>query len=46
LFVWLNVSSMKTGTRRIIRVDELLSVVRRLSHTDKQQMFAQVPPDG
>ena len=46
LFVWLNVSSMKTGTRRIIRVDELLSVVRRLNHTDKQQMFAQVLPDG
>ena len=46
LFVWLNVSSIQTGTRsrRIIRLDELLSV--RLSRTDKQQMFAQVPPDG
>ena len=46
LFVWLNVSSMQTGTRRIIRLDELLSVVLRLSRTDKQQMFFQVPPDG
>ena len=29
LFVWLFVCSIKTGTRRIIRMDELLSVVRR-----------------
>ena len=28
LFVWLFVSSVKTGTRRIIRPDELSSVVR------------------
>ena len=28
LFVWLFVSSVKTGTRRIIRLDELSSVVR------------------
>ena len=28
LFVWLFISSIKTGTRRIIRVDELSSVVR------------------
>ena len=29
LFVWLFVSSIKTGTRRIIRLDKLFSVVRR-----------------
>ena len=29
LFVWLFVSSVKTGTRRIIRLDKLFSVVRR-----------------
>ena len=29
LFVWLCVSSIKTGTRHIIRLDELFSVVRR-----------------
>ena len=28
LFVWLCVSSIKTGTRRIMRQDELSSVVR------------------
>ena len=28
LFVWLFVSSVKTGTRRIIRLDELSPVVR------------------
>ena len=28
LFVWLFVSSVKTGTRRIIRLDKLSSVVR------------------
>ena len=33
LFVWLFVSSVKTGKRRIIRPDELSSVVRRLSRT-------------
>ena len=33
LFVWLFVSSVKTGTRRIIRPDELSSVVRRSSRT-------------
>ena len=40
LFVWKNlgkhllfVSSVKTGTRRIIRPDELSSVVRRSSRT-------------
>ena len=32
-FVWLFVSSVKTGTRRIIRPDELSSVVRRSSCT-------------
>ena len=31
LFVWLFVSSVKTGTRRIIRLQELSSVVRRSS---------------
>ena len=31
LFLWLFVSSVKTGTRRIIRSDELSSVVRRSS---------------
>ena len=31
LCVWLFVSSVKTGTRRIIRLDELSSVVRRSS---------------
>ena len=31
LCVWLFVSSIKTGTRRIIRLDELSSVVRPLS---------------
>ena len=31
LFVWLFVSIVKTGTRRIIRLQELPSVVRRLS---------------
>ena len=30
-FVWLFVSSVKTSTRRIIRPDELSSVVRRSS---------------
>jgi len=29
LFLWLFVSSVKTGTTRIIRLDELSSVVRR-----------------
>ena len=29
LFVWLFVSGIKTGTRRIIRLDELFSVVHR-----------------
>ena len=33
LFVWLFVSSIKTGTRRIIRLDELFSVVRRSRRT-------------
>ena len=33
LFVWLFVSSVKTGTRRIIRPDELSSVVPRSSRT-------------
>ena len=33
LFVWLFVSSPKTGKRRIIRIDELSSVVRRSSRT-------------
>ena len=33
LFVWLFVSSVKTGRRRIIRLDELSSVVRRSSRT-------------
>ena len=31
LLAWLFVSSVKTGTRRIIRPDELSSVVRRSS---------------
>ena len=31
LIVWVFVSSVKMGTRRIIRPDELSSVVRRLS---------------
>ena len=29
LFVWLYVSGIKTGTRRIIRLDKLFSVARR-----------------
>ena len=33
LFVWLFVSSVKTGRRRIIRLDELSSVVCRSSRT-------------
>ena len=33
LFVWLFVSSIKTGTRRIIRLDKLFSVVRRSRRT-------------
>ena len=33
LFVWLFVSSVKTGTRRIIRLDELSSVLHCLSCT-------------
>ena len=33
LFVWLCVSSIKTGTRRIIPLDGLPSVVRRLRRT-------------
>ena len=33
LFVWLFVSSIKTGTRQIIRLDELFSVVRRSRRT-------------
>ena len=33
LFVWLFVSSLKTGTGRNIHLDELYSVVRRLSRT-------------
>ena len=33
LFVWLFVSSVKTGTRRIVCPDELSSVLRRSSRT-------------
>ena len=33
LFVWLFVSSVKTATRRIIRLEELSCVVRRSSRT-------------
>ena len=33
LFVWLFVSSIKTGTRQIIRLEELFSVVRRSRRT-------------
>ena len=39
LFVWLFVSSVKTGTRRIIRPDELSFVVRlerRINHKEKK----------
>ena len=35
LFVWLCVSSMKTGTRRIMRLDELSSIVRLERRTTK-----------
>ena len=40
LFVWLLVSSVKTGTRRIIRPDELSSVVRRSSRSNKYVILA------
>ena len=36
LFVWLFVSSIKTGTRRIIHPDELPSVVRRSRRTEEE----------
>ena len=37
LFVWLFVSNVKTVTRRIIRLDELSSVVRRSSRTTEEK---------
>ena len=37
LFVWLFVSSVKTGTRRVIRLDELSSVVRRSTRAPVRQ---------
>ena len=38
LFVWLFISSVKTGTRCIIRLDELSSVVRRSSRTTEDSL--------
>ena len=40
LFVWLFVSSLKTGTSCDIHLDELYSVVRRLSRTLKDYCFS------
>ena len=39
LFVWLNDSSIKTGTRRIIRPDEQFSVVRPERRTTEDSSF-------
>ena len=42
----IRLSSVKTGTRRIIRLDELSSVVHRSSREpDDQRIFTQVRPD-
>ena len=41
LFVCLFVSSKKTGTRRIMRLDELSSVVR-LEHTTENSSFRRI----
>ena len=38
LFVWLFVSSIKTGTRRIIRLDELSSVIRLERRTTENSL--------
>ena len=42
LFIWLFVSSVKTGTRRIIRPDELSSVVRRSSRTTEDSSSGRI----
>ena len=42
LFVWLFVFSVKTGTRRIIRPDELSSVVRRSSRTTEDSSSTRI----
>ena len=42
LFVWLFVSSVKTGTRRIIRPDELSSVMRRSSRTTEDSSSGRI----
>ena len=42
LFVWLFVSTGKTGTRRIIRPDELSSVVRRSSRTTEDSSSGRI----
>ena len=42
LFVWLFVSSVKTGTRRIIRLVELSSVVRLEGRTTENSSSRQI----
>ena len=42
LFVWLFVSSIKTGTRRIIRLDELSSVIRLERRTTENSLSRQI----
>ena len=42
LFVWLFVSSVKTGTRRIIRPDELSSVVHRSRRTTEDSSSGRI----
>ena len=44
LFVWLFVSSVKTGTRRIIHLDELSSVVRLERRTTKDRSPGRIMP--
>ena len=42
LFVWLFVSSVKTGTRRIIRLDTLSSVVRHERRTTEDSTSGRI----
>ena len=42
LFVWLFVSSIKTGTRRIIRLDELYSVIRLERRTTENSLSRRI----
>ena len=42
MFVWLFVSSIKTGTRRIIRLDELSSVIRLERRTTEHSLSRRI----